>query len=344
MRSFLRWTLGLGVAAAVVALGVWAFLESRKELARERQLERPVDVPRRLTRLATGERSLEVDGATAERIGLVAKPLECGALAPEEIAHGIVLDPAPLLALLGELTAAELRLAAARAEEARLEQLGGSSPGVSPRVQDAAKLETRTRALEVGAALGRLRNEWGARFAELEPAPREALLDRLARRETALVRVTIPGAAAPSRELAGAAVTVFGDESSRLEAAEILPAPRADETLQGRGLLLRIEAPPLELRPGAAVTGYLRVAGGSSPALLVPRGALVRFEGRAWVYVQVAPESFVRRAVDLDRPTAEGWWIPPGDLAAAPVVLVGAQLLLSEELRARIQVEEEGGE
>jgi hypothetical protein len=67
----------------------------------------------------------------------------------------------------------------------------------------------------------------------------------------------------------------------------------------------------------------------------VPREALVRFEGGAWVYVQTGEETFRRSLVTLDVPLENGWFIQgtlkPGD----QVVITGAQQLLSEELKSR---------
>jgi hypothetical protein len=73
---------------------------------------------------------------------------------------------------------------------------------------------------------------------------------------------------------------------------------------------------------------------------VVPRSAVVRQSGRAWIYVQIANEQFARRNVNLEEPVAEGWFsrsFSPGD----HIVTIGAQTLLSEEFKSQIQVGEE---
>ena len=64
---------------------------------------------------------------------------------------------------------------------------------------------------------------------------------------------------------------------------------------------------------------------------------MVRQSGKAWVYVQTAPDLFARREVALEEQTAEGWFtrsLLPGDR----VVTTGAQTLLSEEFKSQIHV------
>lgn len=63
----------------------------------------------------------------------------------------------------------------------------------------------------------------------------------------------------------------------------------------------------------------------------IPASAIVWWDGKAFVYVQKSPDIFARMAVD-----------PQGNPPPQPIVTVGAQLLLSEELRSSIDVEEGG--
>jgi len=50
------------------------------------------------------------------------------------------------------------------------------------------------------------------------------------------------------------------------------------------------------------------------------------------VYAQTSEDGFVRRAVRLDRPTREGWFVANGLAAGDRLVVTGAQQLLSAEL------------
>ena len=67
--------------------------------------------------------------------------------------------------------------------------------------------------------------------------------------------------------------------------------------------------------------------------IIVPREAMVRAEGAAWVYEQVADNKFTRREVLLEEPTEKGWFVTKGLRAASKLVIAGAQEILSEEMK-----------
>jgi hypothetical protein len=54
-------------------------------------------------------------------------------------------------------------------------------------------------------------------------------------------------------------------------------------------------------------------------------------EGKAWAYVQTAPNQFSRRELATDAPVDNGYFASAGFAAGTKVVSRGAQTLLSEE-------------
>jgi hypothetical protein len=56
--------------------------------------------------------------------------------------------------------------------------------------------------------------------------------------------------------------------------------------------------------------------------------------------VQIAPTQFERRQLDVTSPVARGWFVPSGFVTGEHVVVTGAQVLLSEELKSQIQVKD----
>ena len=90
-----------------------------------------------------------------------------------------------------------------------------------------------------------------------------------------------------------------------------------------------VRDPSDDLTPGQTVT--LRFAAESvQRSARVPESAVVWLDGKPWVYVQEPGGRFVRRAL--------------GAQAVAPherVVIAGAQMLLSQEFRSQIHMEEE---
>ena len=147
--------------------------------------------------------------------------------------------------------------------------------------------------------------------------------------ETALVRIDLPaGEALKSTPVSARLVSLNGEEDSRADLFG--PAPAVDPQTQGQGFLFLVK--DKTLAPGAAVTGYLRIPGEPVSGVIIPGGAVLRHEGKAWVYLQTADDSFTRREITLDRSADNGWFIAGGITAKDRVVVNGAQTILSEEL------------
>ena len=61
---------------------------------------------------------------------------------------------------------------------------------------------------------------------------------------------------------------------------------------------------------------------------------MIRHADKAWVYVPTESGSFTRREIAVDRPTEQGWFVTSGFSAKDSVVISGAPMLLSEELKS----------
>jgi multidrug efflux pump subunit AcrA (membrane-fusion protein) len=120
-----------------------------------------------------------------------------------------------------------------------------------------------------------------------------------------------------------------------LPAASVGVAAEADAHTQGLPLLFRLDRVFPGLRPGIAVTARFTLPGTTGEGVLVPRSALVQYEGRLWVYLQTKPDRFTRRPVPADLPAANGLLAAHGFAAGDRVVVTGAQTLLSEEFKSQ---------
>ena len=165
----------------------------------------------------------------------------------------------------------------------------------------------------------------GARPGEVvEPG---ALLARVGRYESALVRVELP----------------IGVSAGAADRATIVPAAHVDRRLDGRrvalasesageALLFRASAGDLALRPGEAVTAWIEADVPASEGVVVPRSAVVRHAGKAWVYLKSGDEGFARQEIVLDRAVPEGWFTSADWAKGAQAVVAGAQSVLSAEI------------
>jgi len=267
-----------------------------------------------------------------------------------------------LSAAKGEFGSGRAALGAAQAALDRARMLNADDKNVSDRAveeaaarvaaeqarvtaaQESVKLIESSLASTAGASIP-LEIERGGQVVEVLVHPGESVeagqpVLRAARFDRLLARVDIPAGDTVTPNVAAASIVPVGYEGRPVRGERIALAAAVDPKTQGQPFLFRISDASSALRPGLAVTAYLELPGARRQGVAVPRSAVVRQAGTAWVYVQTAPDQLARREVTLEDPTAEGWFtrsLSPGDR----VVTTGAQLLLSEEFKSQIQVGEE---
>jgi len=194
-----------------------------------------------------------------------------------------------------------------------------------------------------------LRVEVGGDVVELaaqagETVDRGQVLLRTTDHDTLLARVELPVGTAFESVPTAARIVPLGDETASLPAERVAQAPRTDGVAAGPLLLYRLNTDGKPLRPGARVLAYVPTSATPVSGVIVPRSAVVRDTGRAWVYVQTADDTFARREISTLAPTPEGWFVADGFNVGDKIVVDGAQMLLSEELKPQIEKEEAASE
>jgi hypothetical protein len=116
---------------------------------------------------------------------------------------------------------------------------------------------------------------------------------------------------------------------TRSEATLISPFPRVDPRIQGRTFLYRAPGQQ-DLTPGVNLLAHLAI-GNPMRGVIIPASAVVWSEGKAWTYLQSAPNQFSRRELATDIAVNEGYFVSSGFSAGSKVVRRGAQSLFSEE-------------
>lgn len=334
MKPGLR-TLVLSVVTLAAAAGlVAAYLEMREERDREASAEAPVVAPSRVERDPQGQPVLRLDEKTEALLGLRTGQPAPGSVSREFTATARVLAGASLAAQLNELLSAQAPLEAARADAARKERLYAEGRNTTASAVEQAIALLRTQELQAEAARHRLLAAWGPAVAHREDLADFARL--LLTRENALVRIDLPPAGAPPD--APRSAHLVRPDGTVLAAATFLgPAPSTDVGVSGGSLLALVVTNAASLVPGSLLGARLP-AGTPEAGLVLPAGAVVRHAGAGWAYVQTAAHTYTRRAVPLDRPHPDGWLVS-GDWPQ-PVVVAGAQSLLSEELKGGIQMKD----
>lgn len=261
-----------------------------------------------------------------------------------------------------DVEAGRASLAAAQSALARARSLNADDKNVSDRaVQEAearaatekAKLDGAQQSVQLlTAALASgqdasvpLPVPRGGTVVEVLAHPGESVesgqpLLRLARFDKLLARVDVPAGETVAPGLVAATIVPLGNDARPLTGERVGLAASVDPKTQGQPFVFRVGNPSGALRPGLSVTAYLETPGEARKGAVVPRDAVIWQAGKSWVYVRTDPEKFARREVVLQDPASGGWFtqsLKPGD----NVVTRGAQMLLSEEFKSQIRVEDD---
>lgn len=330
---------GLAIIALIWALIYFARDEWKLYDAHD---DDEVAVPTRVLQKEGGAAHVRLTAAAQSASGIALGAVRAGT------GHAVAESPAQVLdieALLdlrtrwqaaqAETTRLRAQLVRSEAEFARVKALFEDNRNMSERAfQSAAAQLAQDRGLldaaraQAEGLRAQLLQGWGALG---ERAAQEAGFERLATRRDTAVSVAVRGAdAAP--------------EHIRLQ------SPEGGETVPAR----RLGAAPRSLAQGGGVAWlYLserawpantrllaRLPGSANGAALVPDTAVLWHAGLPWMYVrdEDEPEEFVRVALPADGQRPDGW-VAPALEEDARVVVRGAQLLLSEELRLQIKDE-----
>jgi len=301
--------------------------KGEKEKAETEKKEEPVDF------------TVKLEKGKWKALGVEMAEPEKAELRPQRMAFGCVMDPVPIVTLDGDLSAAEAALAASRSEYERTQGLLKGGEGVSRKIAETAEAQFRADEIKADGLHRRARLEWGVAFSAMQSAERRSAVEKLVRGDAALVRVDLLPGDALAEMPSLARLGVLGREGEMIQTANITPATDTDVKTQAQGFVLRVEKPAFALRPGMALTAWLEFAKEPQKGFALPRSSVLRHDGATWVFVQEEGEKFVRRSVTLVAPLdgERGWFIAEGRGIAADdlIVEVGAQALLSEELKAQ---------
>jgi hypothetical protein len=253
------------------------------------------------------------------------------------VAFGRVLDPTPLVTLDSDLGSAEASLAASRSEYERSQKLLAAGENTSRKAAESAEAQFRADEIKATGLRRQALLQWGEAAAAENSASRREFAEALVRGDAALVRVDLLPGDALSDSPRAAKLVVLGREQQPIGTTQITPAADADPRTQAQGFILRVEKPAFALRPGMALTAWLELDGKVREGFLVPRSAILRHDGRTWIFVQEEEGKFARKAIALDSPMEEGWFIEAREGGVAEtdkIVTIGAQAILSEEMKA----------
>jgi len=284
----------------------------------------------RVTRGTNGEVLIRLDLQTQKAMALETTNLTPAQLSPEIKAFGRVLDVSLLASHIAELAAAEATSRASQSELERLKTLASQNNTSQRSLQAASAAALRDQAVEQAARLRLLAN-WGSAIAARQDLP--AFVQSLILLSNALVQLNPPLGETLDTIPTQAVIVTLSTNVSPIEAQFIGLTAKIEAPFQTPGFLFLVSPNRSGLLPGAPIEGYIRQSGNPRPGVLLPRQTVVRFNGAAWVYRQISGDSFARTKVELEHPLPDGWFVGKSLNPQDKIVTVGAQLLLSEELK-----------
>lgn len=351
MKSLLTKIVLVLVTIALIAGLIVAFIAGRGEAAKEAEREKPIKAPTRVE-VVNGENVVTFDQATQAISGIELRALVAVQHRHEIPAYGVIVDLQELTDFRNALATGQAQLSKAQAarelasqEYERVKGLFEKNQNVSQKVVQTADGALRTEEANIQAAQAALQatqatlfQHWGGVFADwlAHAAPQ---FEQLRLQKSLLVQVTLaPGQANLAAPPTASVQTV---EGKLIPATLVSLAPRTDPKIQGKSFFYIVAADGSNLLPGMNITALLP-AGEPASGVVVPTSAVVWLQGKAWAYVQIKTDRFVRREVATDQPAPDGWFQPQGFSAAQSIVVKGPQVMRSEEFRAQISVGEEG--
>lgn len=340
---------------AIIVVLVWAlayYARDEWNLARERD-DDEIQAPS--ARLEEGVRAgLNISEAAQKTSGIDTTPLTAVSWQAETRLYGSVVEIGPLIELRSRYLAAKAEALVARsaldvsaAEYRRIAALYADDRNASQRALQGAQGALKADQARLGAAetavdgvFATMRGQWGevlAGWATAADSHAEARqFTSLLNRDQAIVQIAIPFEipvpAADAKLTLAPLAAADGERPAQL----VSPASSVDSAVPGRTFFYRTDA--RDLRYGARIVARLDAAGESTKGVLVPFPAVIWHGGKSWVYVQTQPGKFERREVQTRREMDKGWF--SDELSAGDAVVIsGAQLLLSEELKYQIRNE-----
>jgi hypothetical protein len=344
----------IAVMAVVIALLSWALIYySRDELGT--QAEKHEDQIKTVSTAGVedGRPVVRISAQSQKAAGIAVQTLKSAKREAAFEAYGIVVNLQPLaelrgryLAAMAESRASRATLAAAESESRRMEMLFRDDRNVSEQAMKAAQARyyselARQAAADQAAASIRdaSRGAWGETVTGWAINPDSQTMRSLLQQTAFLVQLVLPHDLPRAAVRGKIAVAPAMARENSHPASFVADSPQIDPALPGETYFYLVNGGGF--RAGMRVAARIRMGGAPVSGVIVPSAAVVWHAGKAWVYVKDDEQNFERFEVSTTDEMEGGWFNTAGFDDDDEVVVSGAQLLLSEELKFQIRNENE---
>ena len=344
----------IALMAGVIAVLSWALIYVSRDQLRlhDEEIDEQIETESTAS-VEDGRAIVRVDVQSQATSGIRVQPLQSAQYETALLVYGSVVDIEPLLELRGRYLSAvgeghALRAAvnAARTEYQRAKLLYEDDRNISEQAMRDAESRFRVAQARFDAAhttesvlRDSLRTAWGPVVSAWAMRTDSAPLKELLSRRSVLVQLVFPyeleqSAARPRLMLSP--VTARG---APVEGRFVSDAPHVSAALPGNTYFYAVAGS--DLRVGARVVARVATDDTKLKGVVIPNQAVVWHAGKSWVYRKNDAETFARYEVTTSSQLGEGWFQNDSLEAGDEVVVSGAQLLLSEELKFQIRNENE---
>ena len=309
---------GLIVGLLAGGVGVWVYFHAHAPASGakpEEKKEEPV-----VQRDGNDDVFLKLDAEAQGHADIKTVELVAAELKPEVKAFGRVLDPSALAASMTEIATAQAQLEASGKEAERLKILFGQGQNASARALETAEATVKRDRIAADAAQLRLLTAWGKSIVDRPNL--DVFIHSLVAQENALVRVDVPASDKLEGTPTAARLALLSAPDAPLDAEFLGAAVSADPQTLGRGFFFLVKGKALAAN--AAVSAWLSLPGEVAKGVIIPREAIVRHEGAAFLYIKTGEETFERKELEQHHPLTAGWFtdsFKPGVV----IVINGAQ-------------------
>jgi hypothetical protein len=193
--------------------------------------------------------------------------------------------------------------------------------------------------VKLAAVTSEIRLHWGDRVSAWALAENSNQFKSFLTGQEFLLLITIPANRSLASELTTVQVHRSGRRADAQPALLIGNASQIDSNTQGESYYFRLRGE--HYRTGMKLSVWVPAASHQVDGVIVPESAFIWYMDQAFVYVKDGKEDFVRRAVTGFSAVPGGYFLNSGLNSGEELVISGAQMLLSEELRQQIPGEDD---
>ncbi|TAN70216.1 MAG: hypothetical protein EPN17_06320 [Methylobacter sp.] len=201
------------------------------------------------------------------------------------------------------------------------------------------KAQLDASGVQAKAIADEARLNWGKKLSEWALATDSELLSAFLSGRQTLLQITLPVNKQLASDLQTIYVEASGNRSAAGKAGLISAAPQTDLSAQGESYFFQTDNS--HIRVGMRVAAWIPEQGENQSGVVIPKSALIWYMDQAFVYIKTAEQQFSRRTIDQYSATTGGYFVGNGINAGEQLVVIGGQMLLSEEFRGQIPNEDD---